>query len=62
MEQDKAVSTLKLISSRDEAGNVRTFIFDTNGLTWLAGQNQGYILPHRGCWTASLRRWRHGIV
>ena len=40
MEQYKNISTLKLISSRDEAGNVRTFIFETNGLTWIAGQNQ----------------------
>jgi hypothetical protein len=41
MEQNKNMTALKLISSRDEAGNVRTFIFETNGLTWIAGQNQG---------------------
>lgn len=38
----------KLISSNDEAGNVRTFVFEANGLKWIAGQNQGWILPHNG--------------
>ena len=52
--------TLKLISSRDEAGNVRTFIFETNGLTWIAGQNQGYILPQAGETEAENQRWFPG--
>lgn len=51
------MTTLKLISSRDEAGNVRTFIFDTNGLAWVAGQNQGYILPQAGETEAENQRW-----
>jgi ferredoxin-NADP reductase len=57
MEQNKNISTLKLISSRDEAGNVRTFIFETSGLTWIAGQNQGYILPQAGATEAENQRW-----
>jgi len=38
----------KLISSHDEAGNVRTFVFDAGNLKWIAGQNQGWILTHEG--------------
>lgn len=57
MEQHKNISTLKLISSRDEAGNVRTFIFETSGLTWIAGQSQGYILPQAGETEAENQRW-----
>jgi ferredoxin-NADP reductase len=57
MEQNKNMSTLKLISSRDEAGNVRTFIFETSGLTWIAGQSQGYILPQAGETEAENQRW-----
>ena len=57
MEQYKNISTLKLISSRDEAGNVRTFIFETNGLIWIAGQNQGYILTQAGETETENQRW-----
>ena len=39
---------LKLISSHDEAGNVKTFVFENSGLKWRAGQNQAYILPQAG--------------
>lgn len=38
------MATLKLLSTYDEVGNIRTFVFDTGGLTWLAGQYQTYIL------------------
>lgn len=38
----------KLISSNDEAGDVRTFVFDAGSLKWVAGQNQGWVLPHEG--------------
>lgn len=41
-------SKLKLITKRPEAGNVVSFVFETGGLEWLAGQNQGYVLPHEG--------------
>lgn len=38
------MATLRLLSTYDEVGNIRTFVFDTGGLTWLAGQYQTYIL------------------
>jgi len=47
-ENDDQKTPVKLISSHDEAGNVRTFVFETGGLTWIAGQNQGWVLPHEG--------------
>ena len=48
---------LKLISSRPEAGNVRTFVFETGGLKWLAGQYQAYILPQAGPTEAENEHW-----
>lgn len=38
------MATLKLVSTYDEVGNIRTFVFETGGLSWLAGQYQTYIL------------------
>lgn len=38
------MATLKLLSTYNEVGNIRTFVFETGGLTWLAGQYQTYIL------------------
>lgn len=38
------MATLKLLSTYGEVGNIRTFVFETGGLTWLAGQYQTYIL------------------
>lgn len=38
------MATLKFLSSYDEVGNVRTFVFETAGLTWVPGQYQTYIL------------------
>jgi ferredoxin-NADP reductase len=38
------MATLKLLSSYPEVGNIRTFVFEAGGLTWLAGQYQTYIL------------------
>ena len=38
----------KLISSHDEAGNIRTFVFETNGETWVAGQYQTWVLKQAG--------------
>lgn len=38
------MATLKLLSTYDETGNIRTFVFETGGLTWQAGQYQTYIL------------------
>ena len=34
----------KLIRSYDEVGNIRTFVFETGGDTWQAGQYQTYVL------------------
>lgn len=35
---------LKLIKSYDEAGNIRTFVFETGGASWKPGQYQTYEL------------------
>jgi len=48
---------LKLIATRPEAGNIKTFVFETGGLEWLAGQNQAYILPQAGKTEAENERW-----
>lgn len=42
------MTALKLVSSHDEIGNIRTFVFETGGLTWLAGQYQQYVLKQVG--------------
>ena len=42
------MATLKLISSHDDVGNIRTFIFESGGATWLAGQYQTYVLAQAG--------------
>lgn len=57
MEENKRISTLQLISSKAEAGNVRTFIFEAGGLKWVAGQYQKYILPQAGETEAENHRW-----
>jgi ferredoxin-NADP reductase len=48
---------LPLRSSRDEAGNVRTFVFDTGGLSWIAGQAQAYVLAAAGESEDENQRW-----
>lgn len=48
---------LKLISTHSEVGNVKTFVFETGGLEWLAGQNQAYILSRAGEAEAENERW-----
>ena len=48
MTEEKVFSMLPLISSHDEVGNVRTFIFENKSLEWVAGQFQAYILPQAG--------------
>lgn len=42
------MTTLKLIESHQEAGNIKTFVFDGTGLTWQPGQYQTYVLPQVG--------------
>lgn len=48
---------LKLLSSRSEAGNIKSFVFDSGGLTWVAGQNQAFVLPQAGSDEADNLRW-----
>lgn len=48
MENNEKVTTLKLINKKLEVGNVYSFLFDTGGLNWVAGQSQGFILPELG--------------
>jgi len=50
-------TALKLLASHDEAGNVRTFVFDSAGLKWIAGQSQGYVLPQAGDTESENERW-----
>lgn len=48
---------LPLISSHDEVDNVRTFIFETDSLEWVAGQSQAYVLPRAGETEKVNQRW-----
>ena len=48
MSNDKTFSKLKLLASNDESGNIRTFVFETGGLEWIAGQSQNYVLRQAG--------------
>ena len=48
---------LKLISSRDEAGNIRTFVFEADGVEWTAGQHDSFVLPQAGADKADNKRW-----
>ena len=48
MDQEKVSTILSLISSHDEVGNVRTFVFEKKTLGWIAGQSQAYVLPQAG--------------
>lgn len=48
---------LKLLSSRSEAGNIKSFLFETGGLHWLAGQNQAFVLPQAGADETANLRW-----
>lgn len=54
---DKKTSPIKLISSKAEAGNVRTFIFETGGLKWVAGQYQRYTLQQTAQTKSENERW-----
>src|SRR5680860_1207837 len=56
-ENSNNTTTLKLISAHDEVGNVRTFVFETGGLEWIAGQNQGYVLPQAGATKSENEHW-----
>lgn len=38
------MAQLKLVGSYDEVGNIRTFVFEADDLSWQAGQYQTYVL------------------
>jgi ferredoxin-NADP reductase len=57
MADNETVTKLKLLSSHNEVGNVRTFIFETGGLKWTAGQALGYTLPQAGDKDEENQRW-----
>ena len=48
---------LKLLATRSEAGNIKSFIFETGGLIWIAGQNQAFVLTQAGPDEADNLRW-----
>lgn len=48
---------LKLLSSRSEAGNIKSFVFEHGGLHWTAGQNQAFVLPQAGLEETDNLRW-----
>lgn len=57
MEEEKVSTVLSLISSHDEVGNVRTFVFEKKTLEWVAGQSQAYVLPQAGETEKENQRW-----
>jgi ferredoxin-NADP reductase len=57
MDSSQPYTHLRLIRSQGEAGNVRTFVFETGGLTWIAGQSQGYVIPSVGETEDENQRW-----
>ena len=57
MDATTPTTSLTLLSSHDEAGNVRTFVFDTGGIAWVAGQSQAYVLPQAGDTEGDNERW-----
>lgn len=42
------MAALKLLSTHDEVSNIRTFVFETGGASWIPGQYQTYVLPQAG--------------
>lgn len=54
---EEKITDLTLLSSHEEVGNVRTFVFENNGLTWIAGQNQGYRLKDVEGSPVETERW-----
>src|SRR5690606_24221054 len=48
---------LKLLSSHDEAGNIRTYVFEAGDTSWIAGQHDTFVLEQAGDDKAVNRRW-----
>ncbi len=42
------MAELKLLSKHEETGNIKTYVFETGGATWQAGQYQTYVLAAAG--------------
>jgi len=42
------MATLTFVKSYPEVGNIKTFVFDGTGLSWIPGQYQTYELPQAG--------------
>lgn len=42
------MAKFKFVKSYDEIGNIRTFVFETNGVSWQPGQYQTWELPELG--------------
>ena len=57
MDGEPTMTKLRLQGKKPEAGNVETFIFETGGLTWIAGQNQGYVISSLGPSEDENQRW-----
>lgn len=57
MDSSRTIMNLKLLATRNESGNVRTFVFETGGLKWIPGQSQGYVLPTAGETEKENERW-----
>jgi ferredoxin-NADP reductase len=57
MVETKTATKLKLLSSHHEVGNLSTFVFETGGLVWIAGQAQAYTLPNIGDKEEDNQRW-----
>ena len=47
----------KLLRSYDEVGNIRTFVFESNGASWQAGQYQTYELSQAEGDEDAKKRW-----
>lgn len=48
---------LKFLSSHDEAGNIKTFVFAADGMEWKAGQHDTFVLTQAGPDKADNKRW-----
>ncbi len=57
MDSSGTIMNLKLLTTRNESGNVRTFVFETGGLKWIPGQSQGYVLTTAGEAEKENQRW-----
>lgn len=51
------MTKLTFLRSYDEVANIRTFVFDPQGVTWLPGQYEEYVLPSAGDSEDDNRRW-----